>query len=165
VGGLLHHHPGERDGVLDRLQARHRAAGEIAAVHDGGVELMGALVGEDRALAGVEQRIVLQEADHLLHRVQAGAAAREHLATDLQRRVERLQVRLLLALRDVLGDRARPAMDGERPGWSLGGHLRRLGRHESGEDGEEKEKPEEFGDLHKRGFYSRRSKTTVWSSY
>jgi len=115
VRRLLLDQPGEGDGILDRLQRRHRAAREVAAVHDGGVELVRPLVGVDRPLAGVEQRIVLQEADHLLDGVQAGAPLLEDLLADLERLVERAEIFLLLRLGHGLGDRPGAAVDGDRP--------------------------------------------------
>ena len=52
-------HDSEPDRVLDMRDPGHRAGRAIAPVHDRGVELVGAVVGEHRAAPGVEARIVL----------------------------------------------------------------------------------------------------------
>ena len=69
VRRVLHDATGEGDGVLDGLHAGDRAAAEGGAVHDGGVELVRAVVGEDRALAGVEERVFFEGLDDFLHGV------------------------------------------------------------------------------------------------
>ncbi len=61
------------------LHVCHGSGAQGFAVHDGGVELVGAICGEDRAPTGVEERIVLKKLDGRLNRIQRGAAAIKNL--------------------------------------------------------------------------------------
>src|SRR5690606_41960719 len=58
VARPVHYRARERDRVPDPVHAGHRAGLARGAAHDPGVEFVAAVVGEHRALAGVEQRIV-----------------------------------------------------------------------------------------------------------
>ena len=51
------------DGMTCAREPRDRAGLERGAIHDGGVEFVLAVGGEDGALAGVEERIVFEDLD------------------------------------------------------------------------------------------------------
>ncbi len=115
VPGLLHDQPRQPDRVLDRRDPGHRPAAAIDAVHDRGVELVAALPVEDRASAGVEQRIVLHHDDHLFDGVDGVAAVSQHTTARLERRAQGDSV-VLSDLGVVSpGDRPRPAVDHQCP--------------------------------------------------
>ena len=97
VRRFLHHHPREADRIANVLHARDRPGFERFAVHDRGVELVRALMGEDRAFAGVEQRVVLQHMDRRLDRVEARAAFLQHLVAGLERIARARRDRLSLS--------------------------------------------------------------------
>ena len=119
--GFVHHEPREADWALDGLDARDRAALERGAVHDGCVEFVSAVVGEDRALAGVEVGVFFERGDDLLHGVECGAAAGELITADLKRGGEGVGILgTLCGRRDFLQD-ARAAVDGDGPGAGRGG--------------------------------------------
>jgi len=109
----------------------------VAPVHDRGVELVGPVPGEHRALAGVEQRRILHDDDRRLDRVERVAAVLEHLDPGIERRLERGLVGRPLLGRHLLGiERACPAVDGQRP---LGGVL---GERRWGHQGESDQRGE-----------------------
>ena len=58
-------------GFLDHSDVGHRAGLHCLAVHDRGVEFVLAFVGEDRALAGVEQGVVFHHANGRFHGIEA----------------------------------------------------------------------------------------------
>ncbi len=60
---LLHDGFGEGDGILGPRDAGDGSGFHGLAVHDGGVELVLAVGGEDGAFAGVEERIVLEHVE------------------------------------------------------------------------------------------------------
>jgi hypothetical protein len=78
VLGVLHHGTREFDRILDMRQAADRSGHSRGAVHDGGIQLVVAVESEHRAMARVEQRIVLEQHDGPRHRIEAGAAARKN---------------------------------------------------------------------------------------
>ena len=104
-------------GFLTVGHARHGARPQRRPVHDRGVELVRALAREDRALARVEVRRILQDPHRGRHRVEARAAAGQDALARLQRLDERGAVGAL-ALRREGGPRhgARPAVDGDGEG-------------------------------------------------
>jgi len=55
--------PGDADRIGDASQGSHRAGPQIAPVHDGGIHLDERIGVQDRAVAGVEQRVVLEQRD------------------------------------------------------------------------------------------------------
>ena len=121
VGRVLHHAPGEPHRVADVPHAGHRAAGQGAAVHDRGVEFVGADGGEDRAAAGVEPGVVLQRGDDVLDHAETRFAGLQLLAAQGQRLAQGPVV--VLGVRRVAASAAGAAVDGERPL----GRRRRLG--------------------------------------
>ena len=88
VRGLLHHGAREAHRIPRARDAGDRAGAARAAVHDRGVELVAALGAEHRALAGIEQRIVLEHTHRGFHRIEAGPAGLEHARAGGQRRIE-----------------------------------------------------------------------------
>jgi hypothetical protein len=78
VGRALHDGAGERDGMAGALDVGNGSGAEGEAVHDGGVELIGAVGGKDGAASGVEERIVLKKLDGGLDGIERGAAFVEH---------------------------------------------------------------------------------------
>lgn len=62
VWRLFHDRTGERDGVASALHIG-RAGKHRLAVHDRGLELVGAIGSEDRATACIEERIIFKELD------------------------------------------------------------------------------------------------------
>ena len=59
------------------------------------IELVCSFVRKDGACAGVEKRIVLENADCRLDRIEAGAAAGKNVVAGLERLLERLAMRFL----------------------------------------------------------------------
>jgi hypothetical protein len=91
-----------------------RAGVECGAAHDRGVELVASVGGEHRALAGVEQLVVLHRHDHGLDGLGGVVAAAQDVAARFERRREPGTVRTLLLGREVRApDRPRAAVDGE----------------------------------------------------
>ena len=88
VRRALHDHARKLDRVLDVPHARDGAGFLRRAVHDGGVELVDAGVVEHRALAGVEERRVLQDLHRRDHGVEARAAFLEHGIAGVERALE-----------------------------------------------------------------------------
>ena len=113
---MLHHPAGQADRIAGRGDAADRAGIAIGAVHDRGVHLDPALIGEDRAAPGVEMGVVLEHAHRRLDRVDRAAAARQDLGAPLQRQIERGADRgvFLRAVAAAL-DNARAAMDDQPP--------------------------------------------------
>ena len=70
--------PGEGDRVADVGHARDGAVPEVIALHDGRIHLHGAGGGQDGAPAGIETRVVLQDAHGSFDGVEGGAASLEH---------------------------------------------------------------------------------------
>jgi hypothetical protein len=116
VRALFHHRAGEADRVARVRRPRHRAGPTSRAFHDRRVMFDPALVSEDGAAAGVEMRVVLQDPDRRLDRLQRGAAAVEQGAAGLQRLVERGSAARILFVgqRAPLDDPA-PAMHHKPP--------------------------------------------------
>jgi hypothetical protein len=98
------------------LDAGHGAGLERLAVHDGGVHLVLALGREDRAAAGVEERIVLEHMHGGLDGVHGRATRVQHLGSGLGRLVEPGAIGGI-GLRSELGavNHPRPAMHHQRP--------------------------------------------------
>jgi hypothetical protein len=71
VRALFHHRAGEADRVARVRRPRHRAGPTSRAFHDRRVMFDPALVSEDGAAAGVEMRVVLQDPDRRLDRLQS----------------------------------------------------------------------------------------------
>src|SRR5690606_14849225 len=71
------------------------AAAQRGAIHDGGVQLMGARAGEHAAMARIEQRAVLQQAHRFGHRVERAAAGGQHGLAGRQNAVQGGQELLL----------------------------------------------------------------------
>ena len=85
-------------GLLVAVDAGDRAGIAAPPVHDRGVHLDPALIGEDRAAAGVEMGIVLEHPHRRLDRVERGAARVEDRAAGVERAVQSgADRRLLLA--------------------------------------------------------------------
>jgi hypothetical protein len=119
VAGLGHDEPSEADRVFDGAYARDGAGGSLTAVHDGGVELVLALGVHHGALAGVEARVVLHDADDGLDHVEPLVAGGERGAAGFKGFGQRRAV-----TRDVLGvgvTRNRPGAAVDRDGPPRGG--------------------------------------------
>ena len=78
MAAVLHHGARRQDRVAHPRDACDRTGGQRRAVHHTGVELMGACVGVDSALAGIEQRAFFEQTHRLGHGVQrAGASGQQ----------------------------------------------------------------------------------------
>ena len=88
VRRFLHDRSREQDRILDAAHTGDRAGAQGRAVHDRGVEFVVAVIGEHRALAGVEARRVLEYEDRLGDRIHAAAAAFQHRVAGIERRFE-----------------------------------------------------------------------------
>ena len=116
VRRILHHRASQADRVPYVGHPGHRPGGAVAAVHDRGVELVDAIVGEHRAAPGVEPGIVLEHHDRGLDRVERAAAFGEHGGSRIERRPERGPVFGLLGLGHLVGrHRPRAAVNGDAP--------------------------------------------------
>jgi len=114
--GFLHEEAGETDRIADVTQVRDRAGLERLAIHDGGIELVRAGIGKNRALAGIEVRIVFEDAHGRFRGVETGTTALQNLVTGAQRALEAGPIfffTLRCHLRAV--DRAGAAMDNQSP--------------------------------------------------
>ena len=80
-----------RAGAPDVGHAGASAAGLGLAVHDGGVHLVGAGVGEYAALAGVEVGAVLEKHQHRLHHVHGGLPGGKQFASAAEDVLERFE--------------------------------------------------------------------------
>ncbi len=69
VQRMFHHRARQQDRILDAMHFRHRPGSERRAIHDRRIQCVLAVVGEYGALAGIEQRIILQHADGGGHRI------------------------------------------------------------------------------------------------
>ena len=74
VRRFLHHHPRETDRVLDVLDNSSSTGFERLTIHDCGVHFVGAGGSVHRAFAGVEKRIVFEDAHRRFSRVQTRTA-------------------------------------------------------------------------------------------
>ena len=81
VRRLLHHRPRQADGMPCARHPGHRPGLQIRAVHDGRVQLVFALGRENRAPASVEERIVFENLNRSLDRIQRRAAPLQHLGS------------------------------------------------------------------------------------
>ena len=79
--------PGQRDWILDALDARHRAHIQRLAVHHTGVHLRAPVAGQHAARACVEAGIILQRHDRRLDGVHRRSTAQENLPARLRRRI------------------------------------------------------------------------------
>ena len=103
VGRVVHDGAGSQDGVAGPADAGHGAGAQRGAVHDGRVHLVHAGRGEDGAVAGVEQRVVLQRHDAGGDRVQRRAAGRQDAVAGQQGGSQALVVGLGVGQAQVLG--------------------------------------------------------------
>src|SRR3954469_1307650 len=97
-------------------KGRDAAASERAAVHDRSVQLMSAGAIEHGSFAGIEQRIVFQEADDLL----PGVKTRSLLFQNLDSNLEHFGQRRLDCFGVLSRRTTRASMDGNRKppfGW------------------------------------------------
>jgi hypothetical protein len=74
--------------MLHVLHARDRARFQRSAIHDRGIELGEAIMGQHRATPGIELRIVFEHANGGRHRIEARAATLEHGIARIPRRFE-----------------------------------------------------------------------------
>src|ERR1041384_5711905 len=111
---MLHHQAGEADRIFDVLHRSNGSRFESLAVHDRGIELVGSLVREDRALPRVEERIVLEHHENALHSIEARAVSPENLIPRVEGFKELVLV-LFLKLRShlALQDRSSSAVNDE----------------------------------------------------
>ena len=80
---VFHHPSGGRDGIFYVLHTRHGTGFQVLAIHDGGIQLMLAGVGEYRPFSGVEERIILQKSDNGLYYVQGRLSVSQHFLTQV----------------------------------------------------------------------------------
>ena len=93
----------------------HRPGTLLFAVHDGGVEFRRAVPREGGAAAGVEERIIFQNAHCRRDRVEARAAALQNRVAGIQSRLEARAVLLLARVREsVAGYGTGAPVDGNR---------------------------------------------------
>ena len=112
VATVGEHRARRADRVAHAAHGRHRAGGARRAVHDRGVELDAPVLGQRRAAAGVELRVVLEHHDGGLDGVERRAAGRQHRVPGLDGG-GRARAHALGAL--GVGDRsARAAVDHDR---------------------------------------------------
>ena len=78
VRRLFHHRARQADGMPRARDVGHGAGFERGAIHDGCVHLVAAVGGEDGSLAGVEERIVFENVDCRLDRIERRATPVEH---------------------------------------------------------------------------------------
>mmetsp|Transcript_65192 Transcript_65192/g.160532 ORF Transcript_65192/g.160532 Transcript_65192/m.160532 type:complete len:337 (+) Transcript_65192:553-1563(+) len=109
---LLHHSPCQPDGILDQPDACTGASVPGRAIHDRGVHLLRACVGEDAPLAGVEEGTVLKQARDGLGHVDSVRPPLEQALALLEDLPELVQA--LVDGVHVL-DLASPAMHGDGP--------------------------------------------------
>lgn len=127
--GLLHHGLGQQDRVAHPLHAGHRTCSLGGAVHHRGIQFVVAVMGEHRALAGVEGRIVLQHGDCRSDGCKRRATGRQFGMALQQRRAQRVARSLLLSRRQVLALDARTAVDDQQRRGGRGG----LGKQRQGQ--------------------------------
>ena len=85
VGRLLHDRAGERDGMARALHIGNRAGPHRLAIHDCGIELVGAIRRENRATTGVEERIIFEELDGGFDSIERRATFIEHVGSGGER--------------------------------------------------------------------------------
>ncbi len=78
--------------VAQPRDAGHRAGIQGCAIHDGGIEFVGARMREHSALACIEQRALFEQAHGFGHRVDGRTAAGQHALASLQNLFQRLDV-------------------------------------------------------------------------
>ena len=128
MGRILHDAPREIDGMAHRGDAGDRAGREILAGHDRGIEIGAAIVGQHRAAACVEERVVLQEAHRGGHGIQAATARFEHGVAGVERGFEPLAIGCAAIRTQLLaGDHAGAAVDRDREATRCRRLLRRRG--------------------------------------
>ena len=86
VRATVHHAAGQRDRVLHTVHRGHCPEAQRLAVHKDRVEFDFAVPVQVAAVAGVEQRIVLEEANGSLDGVEGGAAAQQDVPAGVGRR-------------------------------------------------------------------------------
>ena len=110
---LLHRARGQHR-VAHAAHAGHGTGGQGGTVHHGGVQFVRGIGREHRAMAGVEQRAVLERLHGHAHGVERRAAARQHGLAGAQHLLQRRMVGTLLLGADVAArERAGAAMDGD----------------------------------------------------
>ena len=125
--------------MAHRGDAGDRAGREIFAGHDRRIEIGAAIVGQHRAAACVEERVVLQEPHRGGHRIQAAAARLEHGVAGVERRFEPLAIGCAaIRAQLIAGDHAGAAVDCDREATGRRRLLRRRGCcrgcHRQGQD-------------------------------
>jgi hypothetical protein len=84
MAGFRHHFTGQRNRILDSSDTGHRAATQVAPIHDRRVQFVFSRLVEHGTSTRVKQRIILQMPYHLFDHVQARPSFGQHLATGLQ---------------------------------------------------------------------------------
>ena len=88
VGRLLHDRAGERDGMARALHIGNRAGPHRFAIHDRRIKLVGAIRCENRATAGVEQRIIFEQLDGAFDSIERRTTLIEHVGSGGERFLE-----------------------------------------------------------------------------
>ena len=95
------------------------ATAQGRAVHDGGVQFIAPLGGENRAAPGIKQRIVLQHTRHGLDNVQRAFAVLQQQRAYLRDLCQGAAIDgLLRSAQSIAADHAGAAMQGQGPGFS-----------------------------------------------
>jgi hypothetical protein len=84
VRRLLHYGARERDGIARALHVGNRTGSHGLAIHDRGIELIGAIRGEDRAAARVEERIIFEQLDGGFDGVERRASLIENVGSGVK---------------------------------------------------------------------------------
>ena len=111
---MLHHGPRRENRIARTADAGDGAGRAIAPIHDGGVHLLLAGGGIDRAASGIEERLVLERHHGGGHRIERAAAIGENDASRFQGAAQAGMIGSLPLGRHLAAqDRAGAAMDGE----------------------------------------------------
>jgi hypothetical protein len=123
MGAVFEHRARGTHRAADVAHAGYGAGGERGAVHHGGVELVGFVVREHRAVAGVEERALLEQLHSEAGGVERAGALQQHRLRGGHDAAERVVVGLrLLGAGRGGADGAGAAVDGDH------GHVARARR-------------------------------------
>ena len=108
---LIYPRPEPAGPPLPPANPRHRPGLEGGAIHQRGVQLVAAVMGEYRALAGVEMGVVLEHGDRRGHRVQGRFAGSQLFMALAQGLFQHHADRYFIGRGHLAADHARAAMD------------------------------------------------------
>ena len=113
--GALHDQARQRDRVLDGAHSGDGSAAQSRTIHDGRIKFVFALLIEDGTFAGVEVRIVLQDAHHRFADIHGACTIGEHGLSMAQRDLQRRFVLGELLCRCLARDRPSTSVDRDGP--------------------------------------------------